>query len=154
MADDMGGENFENDGEENGSTMEREQETGEVVDGREEMMNGDTVMGNSGERNKDKKGNKRGLAWKIIYQNIRGLVTNSSREKIGIFYEEGRFDKILLMNFTETWLNSETEICPEMGGYRLYRGDRSHRGGGGVAIYVKGEFEAQKIAEMSTEEVR
>ena len=62
----MGRENFENDEEENGSTVEREQETGEVVDGREEMMNGDTVMGNSGERNKDKKGNKRGLAWKII----------------------------------------------------------------------------------------
>ena len=133
--------------------MEREQETGEVVDGKEKMMNRDTVMGNSGEKNKDKKGNKKGLAWKIIYQNIRGLVTNRSREKIGILYEEGRFDKILLMNFTETWLNSETEICPEMGGYRLYRGDRSHRGGGGVAIYVKSEFEAQKIAEMSTDEV-
>merc|ERR1712121_562293 len=30
---------------------------------------------------------------------------------------------------------------------------RLHRGGGGVAIYVKDEFEAQKIAEMSTDEV-
>ena len=153
MADAVGGENFENDGEENGPTVGREQETREVVDGREEMRDGDTGMGNSGERNKDKKGNKRGVAWKIIYQNIRGLVTNSSREKVSIFYEEGRLDKILLMNFTETWLNSETEICPEMGGYRLYRGVRSHRGGGGVAIYVKSEFEAQKIAEMSTDEV-
>ena len=66
--------------EENGSTMEREQETGEVVDGKEKRMNRDTVMENSGEKNKDKTGNKRGLAWKIIYQNIRGLVTNSSRE--------------------------------------------------------------------------
>ena len=63
---------------------------------------------------KDKKGSKRGVAWKIIYQSIRGLVTNNSREKVSIFYEEGRLDKILLMNFTETWLNSETEICPEM----------------------------------------
>ena len=144
MANAVGGENIGNDGEENGSTMEREQETGEVVDGREKMMNGDTVMGNSGERNKDKKGNKRGLAWKIIYQNIRGLVTNSSREKVSIIYEEGRLDKLLLMNFTETWLNSETEICPEVGGYRLYRGDRSHRGGGGIATYVKDEFEGKK----------
>ena len=100
MADAIGGEITGNDREENGPTMEREQETGEVVDGKEKMMNGDTVMGNSGEKNKDKKGNKRGLARKIIYQNIRGLVTNSSREKIGIFYEEGRFDKIFL-NFTE-----------------------------------------------------
>ena len=113
MADAVGGEINGNDREENGTTMEREQETGEMVDGKEKRMNRDTVMENSGEKNKDKTGNKRGLAWKIIYQNIRGLVTNKSREKIGILYEEGRFDKILLMNFTETWLNSETEICPE-----------------------------------------
>ena len=82
-----------------------------------------------------------------------GLVKNNNREKVSLFYEEGRLDKIIIMNFTETWLNSETEVCPEIGGYRLYRGDRSHRKGGGVAIYVKGEFEAQKIAEMSTDEV-
>ena len=102
MADTVGGENFENDGEENGPTVGREQETGEVVDGREEMRDGDTGMGNSGERNKDKKGNKRGVAWKIIYQNIRGLVTNESREKVSRFYEEGRLDKIIIMKFTET----------------------------------------------------
>ena len=35
MADAVGGEITGNDGEENGSTMEREQETGEVVDGKE-----------------------------------------------------------------------------------------------------------------------
>merc|ERR1712033_41227 len=149
----MGGENFENVGEENRSKVKREHESGEVVDGRKEMRNGNTGMGNSGERNKDKRKNERGSAWKIIYQNIRGLVTNSSREKVSILYEEGKLDKILLMNFTETWLNSETEICPEMGGYRLYREDRSHRWGGGVAIYVKDEFEAQNIAGMSTDEV-
>ena len=57
------------------------------------------------------------------------------------------------MNFTEIWLNSEIQKCPEIKGYILFRGDRSHRKGGGVAIYVKGEFEAQKIAEMSTDEV-
>ena len=85
MADAVGGEITGNDGEENGSTMEREQETGEVVDGKEKIMNGDTVMGNSGEKNKDKKGNKRGLAWKIIYQNIRGLVTNINKEKVSFF---------------------------------------------------------------------
>ena len=40
-----------------------------------------------------------------------------------------------------------------MKGYELYRGDRSHRQGGGTAIYVKNGFDAQKIAEMSTDEV-
>ena len=98
MADAIGGEITGNDREENGTTMEREQETGEMVDGKEKRMNRDTVMENSGEKNKDKTGNKRGLAWKIIYQNIRGLVKNKSREKIGIFYEEGRLDKGLSPN--------------------------------------------------------
>ena len=57
------------------------------------------------------------------------------------------------MNFTEIWLNSEIQKCREIKGYNLFRGDRTSRKGGGVAIYVKGEFEAQKIAEMSTDEV-
>ena len=50
------------------------------------MRDGGTGMGNIGERNKDKNGSKRGVAWRIIYQNIRGLVTNNSREKVSIFY--------------------------------------------------------------------
>ena len=136
MANTVGGENYENDGEENGPTVGREQETGVVVDGRKEMRDEDTNMGNNSERTKEKEGNRNSkeLAWKIIYQNIRGLVTNNKREKVSMFYEEGRLDKIIIMNFTETWLNSETEECPEMGGYRLYRGDRLHRKGRGVAI--------------------
>ena len=56
------------------------------------------------------------------------------------------------MNFTETWFKSEIQKCTEIKGYNLFRGDRTSRKGG-VAIYVKGEFEAQKIAEMSTDEV-
>merc|ERR1712121_534913 len=74
---------IENVGDENRQNRQkdkREYETEEVVDGREEMRNGNTNMGNCDERNKDKRGNERGPAWKIIYQNIRGLVTNSSRE--------------------------------------------------------------------------
>ena len=48
MADTVGGGNFENDGEENEPTVGREQETGEVVDGRKEMRDEDTNMGNNG----------------------------------------------------------------------------------------------------------
>ena len=57
------------------------------------------------------------------------------------------------MNFTETWMDEEMVGDPEIKGYKLYRGDRSHREGGGTAIYIKEEFEAQKIAELSTNEV-
>ena len=55
MANAVGGENFENVGDENRQKDKREHETEEVVDGREEMRNGNTGMGNSGERNKDKR---------------------------------------------------------------------------------------------------
>ena len=78
------------------------------------MRDEDTNMRNNDERTKEKVGNRKEKAWKIIYQNIRGIVTNN-REKLSIFYEEGRLDKII-MNFTESWLNSETKVCPEMGG--------------------------------------
>ena len=44
-------------------------------------------------------------------------MTNNNREKIRILYEDGRLDKIILMNFTESWLNKEIQECPEIGGY-------------------------------------
>ena len=56
MANAVGGENFENDGEENGPTVGREQEKGEMVDVRKEMRDEDKSMVNNGERTKDKKG--------------------------------------------------------------------------------------------------
>ena len=38
------------------------------------------------------------------------------------------------MNFTETWFKSEIQKCTEIKGYNLFRGDRTSRKGGGVAI--------------------
>ena len=152
MADAMGGENFENDGEENGPMVGRKQETEEVVDDSKEKEDENTNMGNKREGTKEKeiirKETAWKTAWKIIYQNITGLVTNVNKEKARFFYDHGCIEKIIIMKFTKTWLNSEIQKCPEIRGYRLFRGDRSHRKGG-VAIYMKGEFEAQKIAEMS-----
>ena len=124
-----------------------------MVNDSKEKEDENTNMGNKREGTKEKETIREETAWKIIYQNIRGLVTDDKKEKIGFFYDHGCTEKIIIMNFTETWLNSEIQKCTEIKGYRLFRGDRSRRKGGGVAIYVKGEFEAQKIAEMSTDEV-
>ena len=93
------------------------------------------------------------LPWKIIYQNIRRLITNNKKNKIHFFDDYTKQEKVIIMNFTETWMDEEMVGDPEIKGYKLYRGDRSHREGGGTAIYIKEEFEAQKIAELSTNEV-
>ena len=93
------------------------------------------------------------LPWKIIYQNIRRLITNNKKNKIHFFDEYTKQEKVIIMNFTETWMDEKMVGDPEIKGYKLYRGDRSHREGGGTAIYIKEEFEAQKIAELSTNEV-
>ena len=144
MADAMGGENFENDGEDRTKNGGEQMETERVVEGGEDKeeneMNGKVET-------------RKYLPWKIIYQNIRRLVTKENKEKVEFFEDIGKNEKILFMNFTETWYNNKIKGYPKMKGYELYSGDRSHRQGGGTAIYVKTDFEAQKIAEMSTDEV-
>ena len=49
MADTVGGENFENDGEENGPMVGRKQETEEVVNDSKEKGDENTNMGNKRE---------------------------------------------------------------------------------------------------------
>ena len=115
-----------------------------VVDSEEDKEENDTT---------GKIETRKYLPSKIVYQNIRRLVTKENKEKIGFFVDMGKNENILFMNFTETWYNKEVKGCPKMKGYELYRGDRSHRQGGGTAIYVKSGFDAQKIAEMSSDEV-
>ena len=93
------------------------------------------------------------LPWKIMYQNIRRLVTNNKKEKVEFLEDYTKQDKILIMNFTETWLNETTQGDLKIKGYKLYRGDRTGRVGGGTAIYVKEEYETQKISELSSDGV-
>ena len=85
MANAGGGENFENDGEENGPMVGRKQETEEVVDDSKEKEDENTNMGNKREGTKEKETIRKETAWKIIYQNIRGLVTNVNKEKVRYF---------------------------------------------------------------------
>ena len=47
-----------------------------------------------------------------MYQNKRRIVTNHSKEKVEFFEDLGKNEKILFMNLTETWFNSEIKECP------------------------------------------
>ena len=56
-----------------------------------------------------KNDNEKRIPWKIIYQNIRRLVTTNSKEKVDFFKEYAEENEILIMNFTETWLDENKQ---------------------------------------------
>merc|ERR1712055_981626 len=96
--------------------------------------------------NKKKKG-----PWKIVMQNMEGLVSEKSIEKVKLLNEYTQIDNIILMNLTETWLDNTVEDVVEIEGYNLFRGDRNGKIRGGTAIYLHNKIEANKICEMSYE---
>ena len=88
--------------------------------------------------------------WKIIMQNIQGLVTEKSKKKIEYMKEYTKEEKILLMNYTETWLNDTIKEDADIEGYKIFRRDRKKEiKKGGVAIYVNDKIEANLIDELS-----
>ena len=44
--------------------------------------------------------------WKIILLNVRGLVTENSKLKAEYLGDHAKGNQVILMNITETWLNS------------------------------------------------
>ena len=74
--------------------------------------------------------------YKILFQNIRRLITENSKAKIYYFKEYVIENKILAMNFTETWLDDSIIKDINIPGYQVFRCDRKYRKGGGTAIYV------------------
>ena len=47
--------------------------------------------------------------WKIVIQNMEGLVTEKSKEKVELLKEYTEVDNIILMNLTETWFDNTVE---------------------------------------------
>lgn len=72
-----------------------------------------TVGTNDGESNKENdredvvqvttRNQNETLPGKLMYQNIRRLVTKDNKEKVKFFEEYTKRENILIMNFTETW---------------------------------------------------
>ena len=87
--------------------------------------------------------------WKIMLQNMEGLVTENSKEKVDFLKEYVKEDNIILINVTETWLNSTIKEDTEIEGYNIFRGDRQNRVRGGTAIYLHNKLEANLICEKS-----
>ena len=87
--------------------------------------------------------------YKILFQNIRRLVTENSKVKIEYFKEYVLENKILAMNFTETWLDKSITKDIKIPGYEVFRCDRKDRKGGGTAIYLNEDLEATVLLEVN-----
>ena len=87
--------------------------------------------------------------WKFIYQNMRGLVSENSRRKIDYFNEFVEENKIIILNFTETWLTDTVQDEAKISGFNEYRGDRKDCKQGGTAIYLNTEIEGFLISSFS-----
>ena len=80
---------------------------------------------------------------------MKGLITETSKEKVELLKEYTEVDNIILMNITETWCDDTVEDVVEIEGYNIYRGDRKEIIRGGTAIYLHDKLEANKICEIS-----
>ena len=84
--------------------------------------------------------------WKILYQNIRCLVSENSRSKIDYFRELTSTNGILIINLTETWLDETISDDAKIEGYKEYRSDRIGIKQGGTVIYVHNDLECDILA--------
>ena len=89
------------------------------------------------------------MPWKIIYQNIRSLVSENSKKKIEYFKELTSINEVLIINLTETWLDENIENDAKISGYKEFRSDRIGIKQGGVIVYTKDELECETLAKMS-----
>ena len=75
-----------------------------------------------------------------FYTNARGM--GNKQEKLEAIVRQAGYD---LVAITETWWDHSHDWSAAMSGYRLFRRDRQHGKGGGVALYIRESFE---IAEL------
>ena len=80
--------------------------------------------------------------WKIMIQNMEGLVSKNSKEKVELLKEYVKEDNIIIMNLTETHLDETIEDVVDIEGYNIFRGDRMNRVRGGTAIYVHDKIDS------------
>ena len=62
--------------------------------------------------------------WKIVLQNIPGLLTENSDKKLKMIKEYAKEEKIMAMNFTETWYTETIKENANIEGYNIFRCDR------------------------------
>ena len=87
--------------------------------------------------------------WKIIYQNIRCLVSENTKIKIDYLKEYAKINKVLIFNLTETWLDENIVDDAKIYGFKEYRSDRVGIRQGGTIIYTHEDLDCKILAKVS-----
>ena len=107
--------------------------------------NSDNSRGN--ERSKVMGGKMKGLSYKCFYTNAQSL--RNKKDELTSYVIEENLDIICI---TESWVNEayygDTIQEFEIDGYKLYLYQRTGRGGGGVALYVRNSIESVQRSEF------
>ena len=91
---------------------------------------------------------KTSLNFRLVHFNIRSLRNSAHWTQLQKFVIEMQIEVIAL---SETWLNTTIpNIEINIEGYTLYRQDRLHKRGGGVAAYVRKDIKATILKEISS----
>ena len=71
-----------------------------------------------------------------IYTNARSM--GNKQEELEAIVQQASYDVVAI---TETWWYHSHDQSSAMTGYRLFRKDRQHKRGGGVALYIREYFD-------------
>ena len=101
-----------------GSLWERNRSNEHTNDRNETETNENHRRQNDEEVKKEKE-----KTWKLVIQNMEGLVSEKSNEKVELLKEYTEVDNIILMNLTEIWFDNTVEDVVEIDGYNIFRED-------------------------------
>ena len=117
--------------------------------------------GKDNKENKNDSNSKNREPCKLLYLNAQGLINKYTKRnklkytkwKVDAIKEYVNNNNVILMNFTETWLqkNIQDEKLPDFTTYRCDRKSKKSKGGG-TAIYLKKGYEARLILEDRVED--
>ena len=85
---------------------------------------------------------------KVFHLNIRSLRNIAHLSQLRELARSGNFD---IITISETWLNTTiTSASVKLEGFKLFRLDRLHKGGGGVCAYIRNELKSRVLMNFSS----
>ena len=82
--------------------------------------------------------------WKLVIQNMEGLLSENTKEKVELLKEYTEVDNIILLNLIETWFDNTVKDVVQIDGYNIFRGDGKEIVRESTAIYLHDKLEAKK----------
>ena len=77
------------------------------------------------------------------------MITENSKAKKEYFEEYVKENDVILINFTETWMNETIKEDANINEFQCFRVDRKDVSRGGAAIYIRDQLEAKIISKIN-----